>query len=118
MNWARMESTRGFLVYVSRMYKYINPYLKGLNPTLDGWRTYRDEEGWQIWGEELKIAKLNEKWEGMKEVNKNKLMTGAPFLRGDLLALGRLTKDQLPPQSKLIAQRQAIVYLMGYPRIG
>ena len=35
MHWARMESIRGFLVYVYRTYKDVNPYLKGVNLTLD-----------------------------------------------------------------------------------
>ena len=34
----RMESIRGFLVYFSRTYRDMNPYLKGLHLTLDSWR--------------------------------------------------------------------------------
>ena len=38
-------SLRGFLVYVSRTYKSLVPYLKGLHLTIDSWRKNRDEDG-------------------------------------------------------------------------
>ncbi|KAI2495932.1 hypothetical protein MHU86_18586 [Fragilaria crotonensis] len=41
------ERIRGFLIYVSRTYKAMVPYLKGLHLTLDFWRANRDEEGWR-----------------------------------------------------------------------
>ena len=47
---ARMESIRGFLVYVFRTYRDMAPYLKGFNLTLDSWTPYRDEEGWRLRG--------------------------------------------------------------------
>ena len=34
------------------------------------------------------MDELDGKWEGMKEVNKPKLVTGAPHMRGDLLGWG------------------------------
>ena len=40
---ASMESIRGLLVYVSKTYKDMIPYLKGLHLTLDSWRPFRDE---------------------------------------------------------------------------
>ena len=36
----------------------MNPYLKGLYLTLDGWIPYRDKYGWKLLGGELKMAKL------------------------------------------------------------
>jgi hypothetical protein len=44
------ESYRGFLVYVSRTYKSMVPYLKGLHLSLDSWRLNRDEDGWRLMG--------------------------------------------------------------------
>ena len=41
MSRARMDSIRGFLVYVFRKYGYITPYLKGVNLTLEIWIPYR-----------------------------------------------------------------------------
>ena len=34
----RLECIRGFLIYVTRTYKWMMPYLKGLHLTFDGWR--------------------------------------------------------------------------------
>ena len=43
MHWARMKSIIGFLIYLARKYRYINPYLKGLNSMLDSWIMYREK---------------------------------------------------------------------------
>jgi len=48
MDRERLEQVRGFLVYVARTYRWMNPYLKGLHLTIDGWRPDRDEEGYRI----------------------------------------------------------------------
>ena len=65
MHWARMESIIWFLIYVSMKYRGKNTYLKGIHLTLDSWILYRDKEGWKLQGEELKMAKLYGKWEGV-----------------------------------------------------
>eukprot|EP00956_Cyclotella_meneghiniana_P033568 scaffold97112_cov54-Cyclotella_meneghiniana.AAC.1 len=44
----RLEQIRGFLIYVSRTYPWMPPYLKGLHLTIDGWRPGRDEEGFKL----------------------------------------------------------------------
>jgi hypothetical protein len=43
-----LESIRGFLVYVTRTYLSMVPYLKGLHLTLDSWRPGRSKSGWKI----------------------------------------------------------------------
>ena len=63
MSRARMESIRGFLVYVSSTYRNMTPYLKGFHLTLYSLRPYRDEEGWRLRGEALKMAEVEGKWE-------------------------------------------------------
>ena len=40
----------------------INPYIKGLDPTLDSWRPLRYNEGLIMREEKLKISKLDRKW--------------------------------------------------------
>ena len=40
-------SARGFLVYVSMLYEFLTPYLKGLHLSAESWREGRDEEGWK-----------------------------------------------------------------------
>ena len=46
VRWARMESIIGFLIYLSRKYRDIDPYLKGIHLMLDSWILYREKEGW------------------------------------------------------------------------
>ena len=41
----RLLEIRGFLNYVVRTYPWMNPYLKGLHLTIDGWREGRAEGG-------------------------------------------------------------------------
>ena len=62
MHWDSMESIIGFLIYIARKYRYINPYLKGVHLMLDSWILYRDKYGWQLQEEDLKMAKLYVKW--------------------------------------------------------
>lgn len=44
----QLLSDRGFLVYVTRNYPAMVPYLKGIHLTAEMWRGDRDEEGWKI----------------------------------------------------------------------
>jgi hypothetical protein len=39
---------RGFLVYVTRTYPAMVPYLKGFHLTIEMWRGGRDAEGWKL----------------------------------------------------------------------
>ena len=41
-------SDRGFLVYVTRTYPAMVPYLKGFHLTIEMWRGGRDPEGWKL----------------------------------------------------------------------
>ena len=43
----QLERDRGFLIYLSRTYRSMCPYLKGIHLTLDSWRKGRDNEGWK-----------------------------------------------------------------------
>lgn len=45
---AELLSHRGFLVYVTRTYPPMVPYLKGFHLSADMWRGNRDEEGWKL----------------------------------------------------------------------
>jgi len=48
MDYKTLESYRDFLIYVSRTYTTLVPYLKGIHLTLDSWRPNRDDDGWKI----------------------------------------------------------------------
>ena len=76
MSRARMEYIRGVLVYVSRTYRYMTPYLKAVNLTLESWITYRYEERWRLRGELLNIAEVEGKWERIEVAYKPTLVMG------------------------------------------
>ena len=48
MNHKQLERDRGFLIYLSRTYRSMCPYLKGIHQTLDSWRKVRDKDGWKL----------------------------------------------------------------------
>jgi hypothetical protein len=55
-------SERGFLVYVTRTYPAMVPYLKGFHLTIEMWRGGRDAEGWKIpEGNEDLLAEVEDK---------------------------------------------------------
>ena len=45
LNHKQLERDRGFLVYLSRTYRSMIPYLKGIHLSLDSWREGRDVDG-------------------------------------------------------------------------
>ena len=113
MSRERMDSIRGFLVYVSSTYKYMTPYLKGVNLTLDSWIPFRDKERWRLRGEALNMAEVEGKWERIEYGDKNTLVMGVLLLKCDSLALGIFTEDLTPTWRQLGVQRQAVSYIMG-----
>ena len=42
-----LEKARGYLVYTTRTYPGMVPYLKGIHLTLDSWREGRDKDVWK-----------------------------------------------------------------------
>ena len=61
----RLLQIWGFLIYVVRTYKWLNPYIKGLHLTIDSWRPGRADNGFKLKGRELKQAM--DCWESNKE---------------------------------------------------
>ena len=57
INHKILERRRGFLLYVTRTYPAMVPYLKGIHLTLDGWQKGRDNEGWKVTGREAREAR-------------------------------------------------------------
>ena len=51
MYGSRSDSISDFLVYVTRVYRYIHPYLKYLYLTLNGCSACSEEKGWRMRGE-------------------------------------------------------------------
>jgi hypothetical protein len=48
LNRKRLEQIRGFLIYVTRTYPGMLPYLIGIHMTIDGWRDNRAASGWRL----------------------------------------------------------------------
>lgn len=59
LNHKTLEKGRGFLVYFTRTYTSLTPYLKGIHLTLDSWREGRDAEGWKLGGRQSKKASID-----------------------------------------------------------
>ena len=55
LNFKELERMRGFLIYVSRTYTAMTPYLKGLHQTIDSWRPYTREDGWRMSHREIDL---------------------------------------------------------------
>ena len=107
-----LMSDRGFLVYVSRTYKAITPFLKGLHLTIDGWREDRDEEGWKMATRHItqkagdtKIVKAENPYEYPEKVKP------APRLRDDVKALMNITKFEKPP---IVIKNTPKLYIARY----
>ena len=55
LNFKELERMRGFLIYVSRTYTAMTPYLKGLHQTIDSWRPFTREDGWRMSRREIDL---------------------------------------------------------------
>jgi len=112
-----LEQICGFLIYVSRTYRWMVPYLKGLHLTINSWREDRDEEGYRRKrssppreGGDWSWDWLSNKWYDLDmEPPQDRTrgskgaptaVVGVPRLRDDERALGLLTEDPTPPTSK------------------
>lgn len=67
LDYKRLESDRGKLVYGTRGYPFMKPYLKGIHHTLESWRDDRDPGGWKQ-KKVVKKARLT----GSRVVNRKK----------------------------------------------
>jgi hypothetical protein len=95
----KLESVRGFLLYVTRTYPSVVPYLKGFHNTLDGWRKDRDGEGWKIIKKiEAEEDDLGDEDAGAEPARQPSRVRPAPRLAGDLAAMKVLFGSAAPPK--------------------
>jgi hypothetical protein len=117
LNHKELISDRGFLVYVTRAYPSMIPYIKGFHLTAEMWRVNRDDEGWKLPLTE-RLALDGFPRDTVDEGDDDEATLGhmtrkstpsvlhappsgntppAPRLRADLEALLELSKSELPP---------------------
>jgi hypothetical protein len=118
----RLLQIRGFLLYVTRTYRYMIPHLKGLHLTIDGWRAGRDAEGWKNpnWeldiheslgrGSRLEAPELLGRGAWASDKNAPKHVKSVARLKEDIEALLALTADDKPPPLAVRCRKLAAVY--------
>ena len=100
-----LEKCRGFLIYVSRTYLAMKPYLRGLHKTIDSWRPCRDEDGWKILYE-IVMAKEKGEWIDLNNQEPDEYVKPVQRLRSNFLALEKLTSFAAPP--KVIRRKKSV----------
>jgi hypothetical protein len=67
-----LKRGRGFLIYLSRTYPPMTPFLLGRHQTIDGWRSCRHEDGWKMQHAEIMAAKGDDDMAEVAEDNPGK----------------------------------------------
>jgi hypothetical protein len=102
LNFKKLRSYRGFLVYVARTYASLVPYLKGIHLTLESWRPNRDADGWggKRDSDEDEFM-YDDRWEYTEEIrDAPETVKIVPRLLSDLQCLVELTEQAEPPLVK------------------
>ena len=122
-----LMSDRGFLVYVTRSYPAMVPYLKGFHLTIEMWRGGRDADGWKLQVDDVcsvdskkSIATVEEARvaaatqlstvANIEYAPGDGLTTPAPRLKEDIAALIKLSNFELPPLRVARPSRVVHVY--------
>jgi len=108
-----LERERGFLIYLSRIYRTMKPYLKGIHQTLDSWRKGRDKKEWKLSRREL-MAVIGDKggeYDPIPDADAPSRVKPVIRLHNDLKALRVLFEGDEPKQ---IPIRLANTGLVGY----
>ena len=121
LDFKKLQSDRGFLVYVTQAFPGMKPYLKGFHLSLESWREGRNSEGWKASPGEMKVdedveSEAEEEYSDMEAVKWNLVVEAdvglgagernrgpssgvtraVPRFRSDLEALLALAEDQTP----------------------
>ena len=104
LDFKDLESIRGFLIYVSRTYTSMIPYLKGLHQTISGWLPGRDIDGWKLSPQELEMELLRRETSPTPAIDPHKdapaTVPAKPRLKQDMEVLERLTSPAAPPKRR------------------
>lgn len=120
MDFKTLEKFRGFLVYVSRTYPSMVPYLKGIHLSLDSWRPWRKADGWKMTQAEIALDMEDEDLETMGhghsyEKRATERVRWVLRLQEDIQALCMLTESVAPPHRVLRPKEGSldVVYAFG-----
>lgn len=118
LNWGinhkELEKKHGYLVYASRTYPSMTPYLKGIHHTLDSWREGRDHDGWKLTNNELRGAsKLSEGVDYTYQKNAPPHVFPVPRLHDDIECLLSLFESE-NPKVRFIRSKFVTVVLYGF----
>jgi hypothetical protein len=104
LNFKSLESARGFMIYVSRTYRPMIPFLLGIHHTLDSWRQNLRENGWR----QNRLIMSMEGYEdeaapalGQSAVLPPSMVKAAKRLADDLRVLTMITDLEVPPLRRL-----------------
>ena len=126
VNRERLEAIRSFLNYVVRTYPWMNPYVKGLHLTIEGWRPGRVAGGWRDnWRARSKPSlhmPARRAWdtrdeearqeEGTEDQEAPATVAVQPRLRSDIRCLLQLTAPRTPPRERYRAGSTSVAYYM------
>jgi hypothetical protein len=122
-----LEQIRGFLMYLSRTYTSMTPYMIGFHMMIDSWRRGRDKDGWRTNDETEWVAiekeeqeepgegpKPNHCWcsEGLSPVK------AVPRFDSDVEALEELTATDLPPLRRVRRNKTVVLFMDSAMRRG
>jgi hypothetical protein len=113
LDFKPLERKRGFLIYVTRTYPAMVPYLKGIHQTLDSWRTNRDSDGWKLSAKELAARIRNGRSLQKEPEGPPTRVKAAVRLAGDLEAFTKLFDSEAPPR-RLVRSSVSLQIFYGF----
>jgi len=110
----QLERIRGFLVYTTRTYPAMIPYLKGIHLTLDSWRRNRDDDGWKYLGVKWDDIDLDEELKSDDELGPPDCVMPVPRrLEADIEALEVLSSSEVAPK-RIIRNTKVVSVVYGF----
>jgi hypothetical protein len=111
----RLKQVRGFLIYVTRTYPCMIPYLIGLHMTIDGWRPNRDLEGWRLSTGDLRLraakaAMLVEDMMTPEDEDVPLVVPAVPRLANDMRAIPQLMASDTPVLRRVRCRKSTKAY--------
>ena len=114
LDFKESEKDRRYLVYISRTYRSMVSYLKGIHQTLDSWRSGINANGRKLSVEELREFHAEDDHDVSGDSEASAKVQAVPRLKDDLFALGKLLKRDEPYKVPVRVKRNGWVgYGMG-----